>query len=195
MIPFSLIQREGARVAELQARPAFGAAFEKTIGAVTLLGVAEPGHMTSIAPFLGKTEEVSKVLKAQHGLRFPGPNESVSEGGARCLWFGREMALLIGPPPDQALSQHAALTDQSDGWTALQLSGAGAEAVLARLAPIDLRRDTFPVGATARSMLEHVNASITRESADGFMLLVYRSMTGTVLHELERAMENVAALG
>lgn len=180
---------------ELKALPAFGSAYEKSAGTATLIGIAETGALTSLAPYKGKTDALSAVLKSKHGISFPMANRAETTGGGRILWFGHNMALLMGPVPDAALSEHAALTDQSDAWTCLQLSGAGAEAVLARLAPVDLRLVNFPVGATARTLLEHVNASVTREAEDCFLILVFRSMTGTVIHEIERAMENVAALG
>lgn len=166
----------------------------RTIGQVTLEQV-DLGVLTSIAPYNGETGAVSKALKAAHGAAFPAPGRCNPAKGGQVLWFGREMALLLGPTPDAALAKHAALTDQSDAWVSLRLSGQGAEDVLARLAPIDLRANAFPEGHTARSLLGHMNASITRSDAEGFLLLVFRSMTDTLLHELETAMENVAARG
>ena len=46
------------------------------------------------------------------------------------------------------------MTDQSDGWTVLALSGAAAVDVLARLVPVDLRLAAFPVGGALRTRAE-----------------------------------------
>jgi sarcosine oxidase gamma subunit len=43
--------------------------------------------------------------------------------------------------------------------------------------------------------VQHMNGSVTRIGADSFVILVFRSMAGTLYHDLERAMESVAARG
>jgi sarcosine oxidase subunit gamma len=102
---------------------------------------------------------------------------------------------LVGIDADTGLVGHGALTDQSDGWTVVQLQGAGAADVLARLTPVDLRHAVFKRGHTARTDLMHMAASITRTNDDAFMIMVFRSMAGTLLHDLQRAMEGVASRG
>ncbi|MEM6303278.1 MAG: sarcosine oxidase subunit gamma family protein [Pseudomonadota bacterium] len=149
------------------------------------------GHLTSIATF--DAAETGKVLEKAHGLALPGPLRSTETGGARCLWFGHREVLLIGPAPDPALAEHAAVVDQSDGWTCVTVKGAGAADVLARLVPVDVRERAFPTGHTMRSLVFHMNASITRLSADQFLVLVFRSMAGTLVHDLKQAMEAIAA--
>jgi sarcosine oxidase subunit gamma len=151
--------------------------------------------LTLIAPFAGQTKAVSTALSTAHGMAFPAPNRVTGKEGARAIWFGREMALLAGPAPEPSLEAVAALTDQSDSWAAVELRGRDAEAVLARLVPVDLRAAEFKRGHTVRSLLGHMNASITRTSADAFLILVFRSMAETLRHDLKEAMEAVAARG
>jgi sarcosine oxidase subunit gamma len=103
--------------------------------------------------------------------------------------------ILVGITGDVDLEKHAALTDQSDGWTVVQVQGAGGADVLARLTPLDLRPAVFKRGHTARSDLMHMAASITRTGDDTFMIMVFRSMADTLLHDLQRAMEGVASRG
>jgi sarcosine oxidase gamma subunit len=38
-----------------------------------------------------------------------------------------------------------------------------------------------------------MNGSVTRTGADTFLVMVFRSMAGTLLHDLQRAMESIAA--
>jgi len=148
-----------------------------------------PGHLTALAPAQG----LGAALKSAHGLELPEPGRATGTEAARAIWFGRAHVLLIGPAPDPALAGHAALTDISDGWAVVRLEGAGAAQVLARLTPIDLRAQVFQPGHTARTELFHMQASITRLDADAFLIMVFRSMARTLVHDLRTAMEGVAA--
>lgn len=158
------------------------------IGRVTLTEV-DPGHLTALAPAKG----LDAALQSAHGLTMPGPGQATGSDSARAIWFGRAHILLMGPAPDPALADHASLTDISDGWAVVRLEGAGAADVLARLTPIDLRPHVFQPGHTARTELFHMQASITRLQADVFLIMVFRSMARSLVHDLKTAMEGVAA--
>ncbi|MCR8723193.1 sarcosine oxidase subunit gamma [Frigidibacter sp. ROC022] len=146
--------------------------------------------ITAISPFAGQEKAVNAALKPL-GLRFPKPGQSLARGKARILWTGQDQAFLIGVAPPEIPG--AALADQSDGWARLRLTGALAEAALARLVPLDLRTGAFPLDATARSLLNHMPLSVTRTGTDSFDLMVFRSMATTAVHELDVAMRSVAA--
>ena len=165
-----------------------------TIGECQLSEV-EAGVVTSIAPRKGQEKALSAVLKDAHGMAFPAANRATGKQGARAVWFARGQAMLIGPAPAATLGESAALTDQSDAWAVVRLEGAASEDVLARLVPIDLRASVFKRGHTARTQLMHMTASITRVGDQAFLILVFRSMAGTLVHDLETAMEGVAARG
>jgi heterotetrameric sarcosine oxidase gamma subunit len=148
-------------------------------------------RITSVAPFQGQDKAVAKALKTM-GLTFPAPNAAVtSKGTGRLIWTGRNQAFLLDADP-APLAGLAALTDQTDGWCGLMLTGAGAADVLARLVPVDLRDSRFPVGRCIRTGLNHMNIVLWRRD-DGFALLVFRSMARTAWHELTEAMQTVAA--
>lgn len=154
-------------------------------GGVRLEAVA-PEAITSIMPFAGQEEAL--------GLPFPAPNRSVEQGGLRLLWSGAGQALAIGALP-RGLDGKAALSDQSDAWAVMQLSGEGAEAVLARLTPVDLNPAVFQPGHVLRSEVAHMNAVLARLAADRFEIMVFRSMAVWAVHEVEAAMRAVAARG
>nr|WP_239032540.1 sarcosine oxidase subunit gamma [Leisingera sp. MMG026] len=154
-----------------------------------------PGAMWTVAPFKGQQEALSKALETAHGMAFPAVNRATGKAGSRAVWFGRGMALLMGLAPDAKLAKHAALTDQSDAWAVVRLEGAGAEDVLARLVPVDLRSQVFKRGHTARTELKHMMASVTRTGPQAFQIMVFRSMAKTLVHDLKTAMEAVAARG
>ncbi len=165
-----------------------------TIGGMSLMEET-PAAMTAIAPFKGQSEALSEALQAAHGMAFPAAGRATGKAGSRVIWFGRDMALLIGAEADASLAGHAALTDQSDGWAVVRLEGEQAEEVLARLTPLDLRASQFKRGHTARSEEAHMMGSITKTGDDAFMVMVFRSMAKTLVHDLKTAMEAVAARG
>lgn len=160
-----------------------------TLGTVTL-AEADTGPITSIAVFPGGAKAVAKGLKAL-GLAFPAPLSFAEKKGARIVWTGRDQAFLIGIALPEI--EGAALTDQTDGWTTLALSGAGAVDVLARLVPVDLRLAATPVGTALRTQVNHMNAVILRTGDHAFEIMVFRSMSRTAWHELETTISMVVA--
>jgi sarcosine oxidase subunit gamma len=172
-------------VANLIAKAPLAGPGTLTIGGLTLRCV-EYATITSIAPFQGQEAEVGKALK---GLGFPDPNRVLHNGAVRIVWTGRGQAFLIGPVPE-GLEGLAALCDQSDGWACFSLRGDDAADCLMRLIPLDLR--AMQAGQAARAPLNHMQAVIMRE-ADGFELMIFRSMAQTGWHEISTAMKAMAA--
>jgi sarcosine oxidase subunit gamma len=176
-------------VPELIAKSALEGQEPLHLGAVTL-AEAVVGPITSVAVFPGAAKAVAKGMKGL-GLTFPAPNTFVDKKGVRLIWTGRDQAFLIGVEPPAL--EGAAVTDQSDGWAVLVVSGVGAVDVLARLVPLDMRLPAFPVGRAVRSGLNHMNAVILRTGDYAFEVMVFRSMARTAWHEIEAAMQAVAA--
>ena len=158
-----------------------------------VLTEVDPGLMTSLASYEGQDKALSTALKSAHGMAVPGAGRSTGKAGARAIWFGQKVILLMGPAPDATLAVHAAQTDQSDAWAVVRLEGDGAADVLARLTPIDLRANQFKRGRTARTELAHMPASITRVGDNSFQVMVFRAFAQTLVHDLKVAMQSVAA--
>ena len=152
-----------------------------------------PDRMTLLSPCKGKEKQLSQALKAAHGMGYAAPNRSTGKAGSRCVWFGHNSAMLIGPAPDKSLAEFAALVDQSDSWAMVRLQGGLATDVLARLTSIDLRVSQFKRGHTARTELRHMMVSITRVGGDAYQIMAFRSMAGTLVQELNGAMQSLAA--
>lgn len=176
---------------ELSPRTPCAGLLPMSIGALTV-AEADVGPVTSVSPFASSKAAVfSRAL----GLPFPAPNQSTFKGEARCIWAGQGEALLTGVSPKPALGKHAAVVDQSDAWAFVTLAGEGGADALARLVPVDMRLAAFGVGATARTLLGHMNVSITRTDDDTYLIAVFRSMAATLVHDLRTALEAVAARG
>ncbi|MEZ5796387.1 MAG: sarcosine oxidase subunit gamma [Paracoccaceae bacterium] len=173
---------------ELIAKPACEARPVTLAGAV--LAPLDPGPIWSVALYPGGARAAARGLKAL-GLGFPEPGTWAAKGAARIFWTGREQAFVAGVAPVPV--EGAAVTDQSDAWAGVSLSGPGAEAVLARLVALDLRAAAFPEGRVARVGLNHMSAMILRTGAEAFEIYTFRSMARTAWHELTEAMERLEA--
>ena len=89
----------------------------------------------------------------------------------------------------KSLSKQIAMTDQSDSWVILALSGPQSRQTLARICPIDCGVSAMPIGTTARTSMEHLGAIITRRPDEGdhqpcFWLLSARSSAASFLHAI-----------
>ena len=179
-------------MAELETlEPCAGLGLPLALGRCRLVALPQ-AQITEIQPFPGRMAAVNAVLQPL-GLRFPAPGESLTRGGQRLCWAGRETAFLLGGAAPAGLSAHAAVRDQSDGWAGLRLEGGDCVDVLARLVPLDLRQASFASGRCVRAPLNHVPALFMRVSGQAFDILVFRSMVGTAVEELTGAMRGVAA--
>lgn len=184
-----MIQKGGNSVPELIAKSPLEGQGALTLGGVTLAETVV-GPITSISVYPGSAKLVAKGLKTL-GLAFPSPNCWVAKGEARIVWTGRDQAFLIGVAAPDIVG--AALTDQSDGWACLAISGPNAVAALMRLVPLDLRLAAFPVGKVVRAPLNHMNAVLLRSGDYAFELLVFRSMARSAWHEIEAVLQALAA--
>ncbi len=165
-----------------------------TVGGVSLTEDL-PVSLTMITVRKERLEACSELLKSAHGMAMPKPNRATGTTDARAVWFGRDQALLVGPAVNWSLKNEATVVDQSDAWAVARLEGGGAEEVLARLVPVDLRGASFKRGHTARTMLGHMMVSVTRVGEQAFQIMTFRSMAKTLVHDLQRAMESVASRG
>lgn len=177
-------------MADLTALTPCAGLLPQTIGTIILTEV-EIDVMTSIAPFKGQGAAVSKALDAALGVTFPDPGRVSRNGDVRIIWSGMGQAMLIGARAPEL--PNAATSDQTDAWAVVTINGPEAEAVLARLVPIDLRLSQFAPDTTARTLINHMTGSVTRTGPQVFEVMVMRSMAQTLVHELIEAANGVAS--
>ena len=157
-----------------------------TVGGITITEIV-PDALSSVAPCKGQKKAVSDALKTQVGAGLTGVNR---RSGA-VTWFGHGVWMVAGA----VALDGAAVTDQSDAWAIVEVSGAEVEDVLARLVPVDLRASVFNKGHVAKTMLAHMSVTITRTGPQSFEIMTMRSMAKTMVHDLETAAGGVAARG
>ncbi|NOX40927.1 MAG: sarcosine oxidase subunit gamma [Alphaproteobacteria bacterium] len=161
----------------------YGGAMVEEVTDLSLISIAQP---------LNGRAALAKAVQSGLGCTLPAPGSSaVAENGdLRLLCLGMDSFLVInsgGMSYDRLaakLDGAGYTTDQSDNWVALELSGTLAYAILERLCPIDLHPDVFPIGAFARTSIEHLNSIVLRQREDRFLLLCASSSATSFLHAL-----------
>ena len=144
-------------------------------------------NATTIQPFRGKGKVVSEALNKSFGLNLPEVGKSICSKNNRIMWIGMNQFLFLG---DKIEMKEAALTDQSDAWTILLLTGDGTADVMDRLCPVDTR--FLKSGDVIRSMIGHMTA-IVEKTESGCQVMVFRAFAETLLHEVRNSMRSVAA--
>jgi sarcosine oxidase, subunit gamma len=136
------------------------------------------GHPDDAAFALAVTETT--------GLALPAANRFSAGGECLLAWLGPDESFLVGDGRDAEAVVHrlrkrlagiaSALTDVSDGFTTLAISGDGARDFLARGWALDLHPRAFGPGHCAQSHLAKAPALLLqRDVAPGFEVIVRRS--------------------
>jgi methylglutamate dehydrogenase subunit D len=179
----------------LTAEPFLGG-YSRDFDGTTLVEVTDVS-ITSIAQPLGGREALATAVRSAWGCALPAPGETAKAGnGHRLFCTGPDSFLLtgtgVGDPAAKALKGAAYVTDQSDAWVTLRLTGPLARPALERICPIDLHPDALPVKAFARTVMEHLGAILLVEGADDFTLMSASSSAKSFLHGIEVSLANAA---
>ena len=156
--------------------------------------------MLSMAISKNGKDALEQQLKQSYGLVLPvvGQWLSCEPDNTQFLRLQGDLCfVLFDYSGDQALEKFAQsisdayLSDQSDSWVMLSLSGGKSREVLERICPIDLHPAAFPPGSVTRTMMEHIGAIVVCETEDRYTLMALRSYAGSFLHALEVSIRNV----
>jgi sarcosine oxidase subunit gamma len=89
-------------------------------------------------------------------------------------------------------NQLAYLSDQSDSWMTLRVSGNNCRDALERICPLDIHPTVFPVGSVARTSMEHMAVIILHKKEDSYLLLSLRSFAHSFLHAVTTSIKNIS---
>ncbi len=86
----------------------------------------------------------------------------------------------------------ASVSDQSDGYVVIRLTGAGVRAALAKLVPVDVHARAFAVGHTASTVASHIGVTLWRLADDPrggvvFEVAMFRSLARSFWEALAEA--------
>lgn len=155
--------------------------------------------LVSLAVPQGGDAALAGALQRAFGLGVPEPARSTQKDGMRVLRTAPDQMLLVfaHPTPDASARVRADLqgtaytTDQTDAWVVLELSGEDTLPALERLCPLDLAPGSFPLGACARTIMEHIGAMILRTGVESFVLFCASSSARSFLDALETSLHHV----
>lgn len=169
-------------------------------GDISIREISHKSLISLAVPLNGATTFASTV-KDTYGLTIPKTGAAkTSKSSDVCL---------MGMQPDQyflmfensdieplkaipkGLADVAYVTDQSDSFVFLQVSGPRSREALERICPIDIHADAFKLNAVARTSMEHLGTVIMRDGKDSFLLLSASSSAESLLHAVETSIKNV----
>lgn len=132
---------------------------------------------------------IKKAVKSATGVAIPKAGKVARKDAGGVLWMSPDELLLIVPYADvqnviarldQDLNKHHVLmADVSDARVVFRLDGPNAAQILARVCPVDLHADSFPVGALRRTRMAQVAAAFWRDET-GFEVVCFRSVADYV---------------
>ena len=192
-----MIQREGYNVVKLSATDSLGG-YNKEIGTMRLREISNYS-LISLAIPQDKETLFKKKIKDTFGLNMPSPIETISNKETRLLFTQPDQIFAltensIDPEKDMAekFESSAYITDQTDAWVVLELSGASSREALERICQIDLNKDAFKLNSMARTSMEHMSAIIVRTSKDTFLLMSASSSAFSFLHAVELSAQHIS---
>ena len=165
-------------------------------------------RLTNVSPaisfILRGDARVMSAAGAAMGLSLPldACRATVGEAAAG-LWLGPDETLLLLPRGAETswqvlgealLGLPHSLVDVSHRQTALEISGADAEAMLAVGCPLDLHVSAFPVGMCARTVFAKCEIVLWRKGPALFHIEVWRSFRAYVVGLLERTGEEFTGI-
>lgn len=173
----------------LTANPVLGGASHEQNG-LQLLEIPNL-RLMSIAANENQLSQASQTLESHCNVHWPDVGQSSLNNDVRALGLQAEQIfLMINNQSDAEFHQlandvsgSAYVTEQSDSWVAVAVSGSQRHAALERICPLNLHDSVFPDGAVARTSMEYLSVIIVRD-ADRFILLSPRSSAQSFWHML-----------
>ncbi|MEM8751369.1 MAG: hypothetical protein AAGF90_00195 [Pseudomonadota bacterium] len=141
----------------------------------------------------------SAAVRKAFALDLPGPARSAEGDGVVAYFDGPGRWFLRGgegllDAARKAAAGVATVTDQSDGFASLTLTGPRSRDLLSRLSTLDFADAAFPVGAVARTPMQQISVTILR-TGDGpdYVLETPRSTARDLAHDVKAAAKALAA--
>lgn len=143
--------------------------------------VARDRFLASIEARRGQAGAVAATIAEGHGIDLPSAGRWAGGADIAFAWSGPGEWTAIADRPiarDLAgrLAGLAAVTDQSDGWLLIEVSGPRVRDTLAKMLPIDLDPAALPPGAVALTRAGHIDVRLRHVSVGVYELAVFRSL-------------------
>jgi sarcosine oxidase subunit gamma len=167
---------------------------------VTIAEVTDRAIVSVATPHYGE-EALSRAVASAYQTEIPAIGQSTLSDvdNARLLGMQPDQFYLLfndpGPRAVEAVAEKLGdsgyLTDQSDSWVMISMSGSKCRTALERICPIDLHPSAFAQGSVARTVMEHLGTIIVRKGQNSFLLMSPRSSAVSFLHTVQASVEIV----
>lgn len=175
--------------------------YHADLDGTTITEVADQALVAIAVPLAGDAR-FAEALEAAYGVTRPGTGQSVlaEDGVSRLMGMQPDQLLVLFAQADDPapattvgalLGDSAYVTDQSDAWAMVRLSGPNARPALERLCMLDLDDTAFPECRVARTVMDHLAVIILRDGPGRFLLMSPRSSAPSFLHAVETSVRNV----
>jgi sarcosine oxidase subunit gamma len=173
------------------------AGYDQNIGDMRLREVTDL-NLTSLAiPHQG-TAKLKRAIKEGLGLTMPTAIKSTASDKIRLMMTQPDQMFALSTRTKHAessmtkfIGDAAYITDQTDAWVVLELSGPSSREALERICQIDLHTDVFKHNHMARTTIEHLGSIVIRTSKDTFLLMSASSSAASFLHAVETSSNHV----
>ena len=141
--------------------------------------------------------KMKKAVKAAAKTAIPTSNACLLANETGAAWMSPDELLLLCPHDSaertvdllnkQLADEHFLTANVSDARAVFQLRGTHVREVIAKLAPVDMSPDAFPVGHFRRSRLAQTPAAFFLRDAETLELICFRSVADYMFSLLKRA--------
>ena len=178
-------------------------ALEKHRTEINGVKISEIGNIEiySLAVKLNEEGKAAATIKKIFSCKMPAPgNAFISESQkTRILRLSIDQLFLFLNSREfekvndhfQEFSKFFYITEQTDAWSGVKVSGSRVFECLERICPINLSTKTFPVNSFARTSMEHLNALIVKTKSNEFELYSASSSAKSFLHAIETSAKNI----
>lgn len=137
---------------------------------------------------------IQSALNRTVGVELPPYNRFHTAGKRSCIWLGPDEWLILAengdaddimPELDTPKAGHVAVTEVSDAFGAITMSGAHIRDVLAKNCGLDLHPSVFSKGMVAQTLLGHTSIILTCLEKDKMMIIGRTSFMPYIVTLLE----------
>lgn len=128
----------------------------------------------------GKGAALNQALKTRFGTATAGKPKAVTADEATLVWTAPDQYFVLTPDRgsslleqiEEALSDSASVSEQSDSRAWIRISGKRSRDALAKMIAIDLHPSVFRNGDAAATPMSHIPVHLWRSQGDVFNILV-----------------------
>ena len=153
--------------------------------------------MISLSVMTGQMVRLDRAVASTFGQNLPKAGHSIEASKMFILSSARDQ-FFIGRQGNahnlitdiaKITKNLATITDQSDGWARLILSGPRLPHFMEKFCPINTNLDAFPVGSVARTSVDHLAIIVARLAAKSgdkhrFLVLTPRSSAASLANRI-----------